>query len=422
MGRVALHFHLRVGVACLLPIVWIQTASAVTIATGTDTFVREASPDTPQGGGPLCVWDRRDAGGENHALLYFPIFQDEGGPVDPAVVTGNPDFRAFLRLEVVEEGDAGDLHRLSAGFDESTTWNGMGGGVLPGVNAEPDPDALTADMRVGAHEIEVTPSVQAWAAAPGTNFGWGILPTGNDDLGFAAFESGIGPLLVLGVQRDYLEAGPLGSVWSFHDAIAAGDPSYPLDGLGRFWTDPDFDDSGWATGTGEFGYGDGDENTLVAAGRVTYLFRTSFSAGDAPDDLILELLRDDAAVVYLNGVEVLRDNLPAGAIDASTYASSPTENSLGTFYLDTAAFLPNDTNTLAVEIHDASSSNPDISFDLSLRGVEHISPVPEPHAALQLAVGAAFLAWVQCRRAVQPRTAPAAGNGSQTPDSRRHRR
>jgi hypothetical protein len=172
--------------------------------------------------------------------------------------------------------------------------------------------------------------------------------------------------------------------------------------LGRVWTDPDFDDSSWPTGAGQFGYGDGDETTLVVASGITYLFRTSFSTGETPDELVLELLRDDSAIVYLNGVEVLRDNLPVGAIDASTPSSSTgPENNRSTFYLDTAEFLPDVTNTLAVEIHNASSSSSDISFDLSLRGVVLISPVPEPHAALQLVIGAAFLALIHSRRAAR---------------------
>jgi len=384
---------------------WIPAASAVTIATGTDTYVREARPDNVYGGGVVVEWDGSDGGGENHALLYFPIFQDEGGPVDPAVVTGNPDFRAFLRLEVINEGDAGDLHRLSAPFAENSTWNSLGGsGVLPGSNAELLADAVTPALGVGYHEIEVTPSVEAWAATAGSNFGWGILPSGGNGVEFASFEDGNGPVLVLGVQDAYVDAGAAGTVWSYYDAILAGDPNYPVDGIGRVWTEADFDDSGWSTGTGQFGYGDGDETTLVAASHITYLFRTSFSGGDTPDDLILELLRDDSAIVYLNDVEVLRDNLPAGALDASTPSTATgTENHLSTFYLDTANFLPNQTNTLAVEIHNASSSSSDISFDLTLRGVVHISPVPEPDGALQLLMGATFLALIQNRRTAYAR-------------------
>jgi hypothetical protein len=37
----------------------------------------------------------------------------------------------------------------------------------------------------------------------------------------------------------------------------------------------------------------------------------------------LNLLRDDGAVIYLNGAEVRRDNLPTGTITYTNYASSP---------------------------------------------------------------------------------------------------
>jgi hypothetical protein len=379
---------------------WVPAVSATTLTTGLDTYVREARPNDIHGGGVLAEWDGSNGGGENHALIYFPIFQAEGGPVDPAVVTGNPDFRAFLRLEIVDQGDGGDMHRLTAAFDENSTWNTLGGsGVLPGTNAVLTADVLTADLETGSHEIEVTSSVQAWAATVGTNFGWGVLPSGGNGVEFSTFEDGNGPVLVLGTQEDYVTAGAAGTEWSYYDAIAAGDPLYPVDASLRAWTEADFDDSGWATGAGQFGYGDGDETTVVTGSRITYLFRTTFVGGEAPDELVLELLRDDSAIVYLNDVEQLRDNLPLSGVDASTPASGTgTENNLSTFYLAATDFLPNQTNTLAVEIHNASTGSSDISFDLALRGVVHIAPVPEPVGALQLVVGAAFLALIHSRK------------------------
>ena len=81
---------------------------------------------------------------------------------------------------------------------------------------------------------------------------------------------------------------------------------------------------------------------------------------------------------------------------ASTPSSSTgIENHLSYFYLDTAEFLPNQTNTVAVEIHNVSSSSSDISFDLSLRGIVF---VPEPNAALQLIFGTTLLALLRSRR------------------------
>ncbi len=112
------------------------------------------------------------------------------------------------------------------------------------------------------------------------------------------------------------------------DVPVSADWSYLDDGsnLGAEWSTLGYDASAWSVGVGEFGYGDGDENTVVSYGpsagrkfRTTY-FRTLFSASAVPDDLTLTLRIDDGAVVYVNGVEATRFNMPAGAITSSTAA------------------------------------------------------------------------------------------------------
>ena len=54
----------------------------------------------------------------------------------------------------------------------------------------------------------------------------------------------------------------------------------------------------------------------------------SFTVADpsAVSALSLKLLRDDGAVVYLNGTEVYRNNMPSGSISSSTLASSSVED------------------------------------------------------------------------------------------------
>lgn len=92
------------------------------------------------------------------------------------------------------------------------------------------------------------------------------------------------------------------------------------------WRDPAFDDSTWAQGKGELGYGDGDEATTVASGPdstandITTYFRTSFT------------VTDPAAFTGLEGMLV------------------------------------------AVEVHQGSTSSSDVSFDLMLRGARLSSP------------------------------------------------
>ena len=80
----------------------------------------------------------------------------------------------------------------------------------------------------------------------------------------------------------------------------------------------------------ELGYGDFDEVTLIDFGTnalnkgVTTSFRNTsvFPNGSGIKFLELALLRDDCAVVYVNGTEVWRDNMPAGSINDLTLASS----------------------------------------------------------------------------------------------------
>jgi hypothetical protein len=165
---------------------------------------------------------------------------------------------------------------------------------------------------------------------------------------------------------------PDGSTWMYLD-----------DGSdqGAAWREPEFDDSGWASGAGQLGYGDGDEATTVSYGgdaenkHITTYFRHSFDVVDASifESLTLRVLRDDGAIVYLNGTEVLRTNMPGGDIGYETLAASTVyggdESTFFAAGVDTSV-LSDGPNVLAVEIHQTAATSSDISFDLELRGQE----------------------------------------------------
>jgi len=149
---------------------------------------------------------------------------------------------------------------------------------------------------------------------------------------------------------------------------------------GTAWKESAFDDSGWATGDAELGYGDGDEETSVSFGgnannkHVTTYFRRSFNVTDitAFTSLSLTIKRDDGAVIYLNGSEVARTNMPNGNLTHTTLASSAIggtgENAFNQFSIPLSE-LQNGNNTIAVEIHQAALNSSDISFDLTLTGI-----------------------------------------------------
>jgi hypothetical protein len=161
---------------------------------------------------------------------------------------------------------------------------------------------------------------------------------------------------------------PRGSVWKYLD-----------DGSdqGTDWTLPGFDDSTWAAGPAELGYGDGDEATVVGFGPdaadkypCTY-FRSSFEVTDPSiiGSMRFLAVRDDGIVIYLNGVEVVRDNMPEGAITFKTYANGTVDGNNERIFFEyevSPDLLVAGTNTLAVSIHQDRPSSSDISFNLEI--------------------------------------------------------
>ncbi|MCP5519600.1 MAG: CotH kinase family protein [Verrucomicrobiales bacterium] len=149
---------------------------------------------------------------------------------------------------------------------------------------------------------------------------------------------------------------------------------------GPGWRAADFDDSGWGKGASPLGYGDDDEATVVgyvdadpdADGvqkNATTYFRATFQLDDpaAIDAAALEVVYDDAVIVHLNGVEILRSNNLPPTPGFDTYAlSQPGDNAVLTLAAIPLERLRAGRNQLAVEIHQGRPTSSDISFDLRL--------------------------------------------------------
>ena len=163
-----------------------------------------------------------------------------------------------------------------------------------------------------------------------------------------------------------------GSVWKYLDNGTD---------QGTAWREPAFNDNSWDSGAAEMGYGDGPEVTTVSYGpnetqkyRTTY-FRREFNIDDPTEfaSLSLELQRDDGAIVYLNGKLVFSSNMPTSGVIYTTPASGVVGGNDETTFFSNAvdiADLVVGTNTFAVEVHQASDSSSDISFDLRFRGAK----------------------------------------------------
>jgi hypothetical protein len=160
-----------------------------------------------------------------------------------------------------------------------------------------------------------------------------------------------------------------GSTWRYLD-----DGSTP----GSGWKSLDFDDAAWGSGGAPLGYGEPYLTTTVRAGAneeppaITTYFRYEFTVSSKPDitQVNLGLIRNDGAAVYLNGHEILRDNLPDGATD-DTLATTPQTFEQEIVWIVTPvdpALLNAGTNVLAVEVHQAAPASPDMRFDVYLEG------------------------------------------------------
>jgi hypothetical protein len=169
------------------------------------------------------------------------------------------------------------------------------------------------------------------------------------------------------MERTFITAG---SEWRYLDNGS---------NQGTKWHARLFDDSKWSAGPAQLGYGNNGEKTELSYGgnssnkHVTTYFRHSFEVTTPTGVISLEasLVRDDGAVVYLNGKEILRSNMPEGNIRYDTFApltvGGEEESAFQPFAVD-PVLLVEGKNVIAVEVHQTNRTSSDISFDLELRG------------------------------------------------------
>lgn len=153
---------------------------------------------------------------------------------------------------------------------------------------------------------------------------------------------------------------------------------------GTSWRGVSFNDGSWPTGTAAFGYGAAGITTTVSFGNnnkkkhTTTYFRKTISVANASlySSFTLNLKRDDGAVVYINGSEVYRNNMPTGTISYNTKASSEAADNgtaIQTITLSAGSLITG-TNIIAVEIHQAANNGPDLFFDLQLNAAADVTP------------------------------------------------
>lgn len=149
----------------------------------------------------------------------------------------------------------------------------------------------------------------------------------------------------------------------------------PSGGTPVGWQARAFDDSNWTAGTSPIGYGSsGLGTTATLGGEVTLYIRAHFTPPvDARRlrELTLELDYDDGFVAFLNGVEIARQNLPAGQ-DRGSVATASRELGFVEHRLvaaPPAGVLVQGDNVLAIEVHNVSAGSSDLFLSARLLGV-----------------------------------------------------
>jgi len=138
------------------------------------------------------------------------------------------------------------------------------------------------------------------------------------------------------------------------------------------WRDQSFDDSQWPVNISSFGYGDGDDSTIIENPISIYL-RKVFEITD-PNNVsqaYLHIDYDDAFVAYLNGVEIARSNIgqpgiipafdtPADNYDheAVMYQGGQPEKYLIENVVD---YISAGINVLAIQVHNHSTTSSDLT-------------------------------------------------------------
>ncbi|MBL4905138.1 MAG: hypothetical protein JKZ00_03820 [Flavobacteriaceae bacterium] len=160
-----------------------------------------------------------------------------------------------------------------------------------------------------------------------------------------------------------------GDLWLYYDA------GY----LKSNWAATTLNIANWKQGKTPIGYGDSKIITEISYGdnkaekHITKYFKRMIILEDPLKYIAYELKfqRDDGIVLYLNGQEIYRDNLPDGVITGQTRASnivqSSAESTYHSFVIDSKDFNVGE-NTISASVHQATQRSSDCIFNLELLG------------------------------------------------------
>ena len=174
---------------------------------------------------------------------------------------------------------------------------------------------------------------------------------------------------------------PKDSNWKYLDDASRDVPG---------WNQLAFDDTHWTESNGSFEFGTISEDPArpgqahrVRQNRTIY-FRKNFDVSDPYQykSLTVRLRRDDGAVLYINGVEAIRSNMPGGVVGYDTRAASavtnPDESQYFEYVMD-PSILVSGRNLAAVELHQRTITSQDAVFDLEITASTSVAVTRGPY-------------------------------------------
>jgi hypothetical protein len=310
-------------------------------------------------------------------VLKKPGTPEAGTGFVPAIVVEQVKYNDSAPWPLAADGGGQALHRISntAYADDPANWQAAISAYAPSLLTL----TVFAGSGGGAYAPGSVVPIHADAASPGQVFvQWigNVAGVANVQAAATTLTMPEQSVTVTALYSSNTVFIAENAAWKYH---AQGQ------NLGTAWRASGYNDSAWPSGPAQLGYGDGDEATVVSYGGnttnryPTTYFRRSFVVNDGTSlgNLSLGLLRDDGAVVYLNGQEVVRANMPAGTIAYQTLASSTVGGAAESTYYPFVLFpsaLVTGTNVMAVEVHQRALDSPDLSFAARLEGFLTVLP------------------------------------------------
>lgn len=323
--------------------------------------------------------------GANRTLSLTPI-PDASGAAQITVTVNNGSGLTASDAFVLTVNSVNDAPLIST-IDPQSLIAGSTSAALPFMVSDIDSPAASLTVSVASSNPAVLPPGGVVFSGTGANRSITVTAApaidGFSDIRLTVSDGSASSSSEFRVSVNAVANIPLRSVWKYLAPLTAG--AVPAN-----WKLPSYNDAAWAGGPAPLGFStngeDGEVTTIPTTGGKPFsvLFRKTFPVTNpaASPWLRCNLRRDDAAIVYLNGVELFRSNLTeTGAVAYDTPARislfGPGETSLISRVVPASALVPG-TNVFAVEVHQINAGSSDLGFDMEVIPLTSAPPVISP--------------------------------------------